>query len=132
MTSETLLLRQVNPAFIHDGQVSSQAFRPTTKDSSLLSVYDSDLISPAASWKHYTEKLGLSSIGALAVSVDNCKALNLTARPDPQQFPEHAVIDFSGCSRSQTASKAKSLKQVAESRGWQFQFDLEPQPSSVA
>ena len=46
MTGTTLLLRQIHPSFVQDGRVTSQAFRPTPKDESLLSVYDGDQITP--------------------------------------------------------------------------------------
>jgi hypothetical protein len=38
MTPETLLLRQIHPSFVQAGRVTSQAFRPTPKDGSLLSI----------------------------------------------------------------------------------------------
>src|SRR4051812_45422248 len=89
MTDATLLLRQVHPAFVQSGRVSSQAFRPTPKDQSLLSAYDGDMIPARASWTHYTVELGLSSAGTLAVTVQECMIESLAVRPDPDPFPEH-------------------------------------------
>jgi len=40
VNDSTLLHRQVNPAFVQSGRVTSQAFKPTPKDQGLLSVYD--------------------------------------------------------------------------------------------
>jgi hypothetical protein len=54
MTGATFLLRQVHPSFVQAGRVTSQAFRPTPKDRSLLSVYDGDQITPEAAWIHFT------------------------------------------------------------------------------
>ena len=65
MTDDTLLLRQVNPAWIQDGRITSQVFRPTPKDSKRLSVYDGDQISAEDAWSHYVRELELESVGVL-------------------------------------------------------------------
>ena len=67
MTCETLLLRQVNPHWIREGRVTSQAFTPTKKDQKKLSVYDGDLITAKNSYLHYTQQLRLASAGVLAL-----------------------------------------------------------------
>lgn len=85
-----------------------------------MSVYDGELISAANAWAHYTTMLGLSSYGVMAVTLQDCDKLGLAVRSDPQPFPEHAVIDFVGLTENQIKSKAKHLKAVAESHGWQF------------
>ncbi len=120
MTGATLLFRQVHPSFIRAGRVTSQAFRPTPKDRSLLSVYDGDMLTPEDSWRHYTVVLGLVSVGAMAISVEECSDEGLPSRPDPEPFPEHAVVDFTGLSESQIEKKSKKLKVAAETRGWQY------------
>jgi tRNA(Ile2) C34 agmatinyltransferase TiaS len=74
MTTQTLLLRQVNPSWVQAGRVTSQAFKPTQKDNKMLSVYDGDQIEPEASWRHYTEQLGHLSVGVLAVIVAECQS----------------------------------------------------------
>ena len=117
MTGATLLLRQVHPSFVQAGRVTSQVFRPTPKDESLLSVYDGDQISAEDSWTHFTNKQGFQSVGVLAVTVDECDAEGLFARSDPGPFPEHAVIDFTGLSENQIEKKGKKLKAKAEVRG---------------
>jgi hypothetical protein len=100
-------------------------FKPTPKDEERLSVYDGDLISAEDSWRHFTEELQFSSVGVLAVTVRECTLQGLQAEPDPQPFPEHAVIRFDGCQKSQIAKKAKHLKQYAEKRGWQYRAESE-------
>jgi hypothetical protein len=55
------------------------------------------------------------------VTVDECTAEGLTARPDPEPFPEHAVIDFTGLTDNQVEKKGKKLKAKAEARGWLYQ-----------
>ena len=124
MTGATLLLRQIHPSWIQAGRVTSQAFRPTPKDESLLSVYDGDLIEPDASWSHFTTALKRASAGTLGVTVDECAAEDLSARPDPQPFPEHAVIDFTEFTDGQCEKKGKKLKVKADSRGWLFSAQI--------
>jgi len=121
MTGATLLLRQVHPSFIQAGRVTSQAFRPTPKDRSLLSVYDGDQITAEASWTHFTGQDGCTSAGVLGMTVGECAAEGLPARPDPEPFPEHAVIDFTGLTDNQIEKKGKKLKAKAEARGWLYQ-----------
>src|SRR3990172_10319534 len=101
MTPDTLLLRQVNPSWIQQGHISSQVFRPTSKDNKKLSVYDGDQISPEKSWEHYTKTLGYASAGVVAVSLTQCNGHGLRVRSDPHPFPEHVIIDFIGLSENQ-------------------------------
>lgn len=123
MTDDTMLLRQVHPSWVQQGRVTSQAFRPTPKDKHLLSVYDGDRITAADSWTHFCGTLGFQSVGVMAVTVAECSTLELPARPDPEPFPEHAVIDFSGLAENQIEKKGKRLKAKAEGRGWLHQAD---------
>ncbi len=120
MTANTLLFRQIHPSFVQNGRVTSQPFRPTPKDESLLSVYDGDLISPEKSWLHFTTKLMQQSVGTMAVSVAECAAENLPSRPDPDTFPEHAAIDFSGLTDKECRTKSKKLQAKALERGWLY------------
>lgn len=121
MTSETLLLRQIHPSFVQDGFVTSQAFRPTPKDESKLSVYDGDMIGPEDAWEHFTTQLGCRSIGTMALSVAECQQENLPALSDPEPFPEHAIIDFSGLTEKICRTKSKQLQAKVVSRGWLYQ-----------
>jgi hypothetical protein len=119
MQAATLLHRQVNPKFcMDDGHIMSVAFRPFPRDVGLLSVYDGSQISAEASFKHYTAKLDFASAGVWAVSVAECAEVELPARTDAKpDFPEHAVIDFTGLERKQVEAKAKLLAEKAETRG---------------
>ena len=120
MNDDTLLHRQVSPGWIRNGEISSQTFRPTRKDAGLLSVYDGDQITAQGAWQHFTNALGFASAGVVAVSVTECQGQQLPVRPDPEPFPEHVVIDFTGLSRSQVERKADRLKMAATARGWLF------------
>ncbi len=120
MNDATLLLRQIHPAFVQGGRVSSQAFRPTPKDEQRLSVYDGDQIEPQPAYEHYTTTLGLRSVGVMGVSIGECEALQLPVHPDPKPFPEHVVIDFSAFSKNATEKKAKLLRAKAVARNWLY------------
>lgn len=120
MQDSTHLLRQINPSFIQDGKITSQAFSPTPKDDKKLSCYDGDLIDPPMAYDHFSESLGLRSVGVVSVTVGECSSTGLTASPDPEPYPEHSIIDFDGNSPNDIRRKAKSLRSIAEQRGWLF------------
>jgi hypothetical protein len=117
MTDNTVLLRQVNPGFVQNGEVTSQVFRPTPKDESQLSTYDGDQITAEAAWIDFTDK-GHASVGVQGVTVAECKAQALGVKPDPAAFAEHVLIDFSGCTKGEIEKKSKILKNKAADRGW--------------
>ena len=121
MNECTLLLRQIHPHWIQSNKVTSQAFKPTSKDNKQLSVYDGNQITAEASWQHYTETLECQSAGVMAVNVKECQSLALPVKPDPSLYPQHVLVEFVDCSRSEIATKAKRLKQYAEARGWQYE-----------
>lgn len=118
MTETTLLLRQINPSFIQQGRVTSQAFRPTPKDRQKLSVYDGDMISAARAWVHFTQTQRLQSVGVLGVTVQECRNEELEVRSSPEHFAEHAEIDFLELTPNQCEKKGKRLRSAAEARGW--------------
>lgn len=124
MTDETLLLRQINPSFVQEDKVSSQAFRPTPKDRRKLSVYDGDLITAERAWAHFTSQ-GFRSAGVLAVAVAECPREQLVVRSSPEHFPEHAEIDFQDFTLNECKRIAERLRDAAKLRGWRFQ--IEPQ-----
>jgi hypothetical protein len=126
MTGTTLLLRQIHPSFVQAGFVTSQAFRPTPKDESKLSVYDGDQIFPEQSWIHYTQNLGLAAAGTMAVTVADCSTEGLSVRADPEPFAEHVVIEFEGLTDGQCRSKSKKLQAKAQDRGWLYQSPPAP------
>ena len=120
MNDETLLHRQVNPTWIKFGMVTSQLFKPTTKDKKFVSVYDGDQITAKDSHIHYTKILLLPSVGVMAVTIEDCVNFQLEVQLNPAPFPEHVEIDFSKFTNSQIDSRAKKLRAAAVSRGWQY------------
>jgi hypothetical protein len=121
MTESTLLLRQIHPSFVQAGFPTSQAFRPTPKDESRLSVYDGDLIAVADAFIHFTNHLNLKSVGIMGLTVKQCVDCGVSAHSDPTPFPEHAVIDFSGLNDTRCRTISKRLQGLARERGWLHQ-----------
>ena len=118
MNDQSLLFRQVHPAFFPDGAVSSQAFFPFPKDNGKLSVYDGDQTSAEASYNHYTVNLRLESIGGWAVSCEEVVSAGLTYQPHPVVGnPAHAEVDFGNRAEKECRKLAKRLKKLAVDRG---------------
>ncbi len=118
MTDKTVLLRQVHPAFVPAGQMTSQAFMPFPKDDEKLSVYDGDQIGAAESYRHYTETLNNESDGVWGVTCAEVSGIELTSQADPlPESPAHALIDFSGKPSGVCRKLAKKLKAFAVARG---------------
>lgn len=117
---DELLFRQVNPAFIHKGRVSSQAFIPTKKDEGLLSTSRESLTTPETAYNLYVEELGLASAGVWGVTVGECEDQQLTSYADPVagsvDDPAHCVVDFRNDSRRQARKKGSVLARVAQAR----------------
>ena len=127
MKLTTLLLRQVHPSFVDRGRITSQVFKPTTKDNDKLSVDDGDNTTAEAAFRNYTECRNRQSVGVVAVTLDECDKLKLPVNPDPLKCdPSHTVIDFSGLSRNKQEAKAKILKNYADVRGWQYRRQMDP------
>ena len=118
MNDATLLLRQVHPSFVQNGFVTSQAFRPFPEDKGLLSTYDGDMIDAESSWAHFT--IALRAVGTMGILVSECTSEELLARPDPEPFPSHAVVDFNAHSDKKRESKGKKLRDRAAIRGWLY------------
>lgn len=123
MNDQTLLYRQVHPSWVQQGRVTSQAFRPTPKDENKLSLYDGDKVTAEKSWHHFTTVLSLTSAGVLAISMSDCKSVNLSPTPDPIPFPEHVILDFGALNNNGIAKVSKTLRNFADKRGWQFRSE---------
>lgn len=120
MTPDTLLLRQIHPSFVHDGRVTSQAFRPTPKDECHLSVDNGDRVGAEAAWRRFTGDAACQSAGVQAVSQAECEAQSLTVIEDGKPHSEHCSIDFTAIERKDIERKAKLLREQAAKRGWLY------------
>jgi hypothetical protein len=118
---EQTLHRQVHPSWVQDGRITSQAFSPTPKDAGLLSVYDGKQIAAEPSFIHYTTVQKLAAVGTVSVTVGETAAVGMPWRLDPEPFPEHAVIDFTGLpTAGKIKAKAQALAERARQRGWTY------------
>lgn len=123
MNDKTQIYRQIHPNFVSEGRASSRAFRPSSKDPYRLSVYDGDQITAEAAWLHYTTKLQSKSSGVMAVTVNECKRMNLCVVPDRTPYKEHAFIDFGNYTKNQIRKMSKQLRAIAQARDWLFFVD---------
>ncbi len=121
MNGETLLLRQIHPNFVQNGRVTSQAFRPSPKDESQLSVDNGNMVTPEASWKRFSAQPENSSAGVMAISHDECVDCKLSVIEDGIPYPEHCYLDFSPIGRNESDRIGKKLASAAQLRGWLFE-----------
>lgn len=121
MDPDTLLLRQVHPAFVQSERITSQVFYPTEKDNNRLSTYSSEKFSAPDAFNHYTSELKLEAAGVVAVSCDECDTEELPYVEDNDPFDGHCYIDYNGLSNNKKKTKSKILKRRAEDRGWLYQ-----------
>jgi hypothetical protein len=121
MTGETLLLRQIHPNFVQNGRVTSQAFRPSPKDESQLSVDNGDMVTPEASWNRFSAQPENSSAGVMAISHSECSNCHVDVIEDGVPYPEHCYLDYSPFGRKESDRKGKKLAVAAHSRGWLFE-----------
>ncbi|MDF7759045.1 hypothetical protein PU683_05805 [Kosakonia cowanii] len=118
MKSDDLIFRQINSSFVQNGRVTSQAFRPTPKDEKKLSAYDGSMISAEKAFEHYTTTLELNSVGVMGLTQEECSGNGLPVVPDPEPFPEHVLLDFTPYENGPITRMSKTLKAIAEARGW--------------
>ena len=121
-----LIYRQVHHDQIDETRrVMSGAFNPFVtggqegKRSRVLSGYDGGQVTAAEAHLHYTECLGLSSIGVLAISEEECAELGIEVDHDGLGFPAHVSLRFPMVSRGATRRLARDLVELAMARGWQ-------------
>ena len=116
MNSETLLYRVVHAAFVQEGTITSQVFRPSTTDGELVSVLNGDQITPQDALERLAHNYPIA--GVVAVSVAECLNLQLPVWQRDGFSPDHSVIDFAGLSGNQVRRRAHLLKEFANARGW--------------
>jgi hypothetical protein len=115
---QEILWRQIHPGFLHDGEVSSQAFRPTPKDDGKVSMRRQAFGAGRAYVDH--QRLGFRTAGTWGVSVGEVMHTQARAVDDasaPGRPEAHAYIDYRHLNRRQTEATAKLLKVAAIARG---------------
>ena len=124
---DELIWRNVNPNWIDNGELSSQAFRPTPKDLKQLSGAREREVSAEDHFEEFTEKLELESSGVWAISAGEAKDAALRcifdaeadSAPDPCPVG-HTYIDYRGHGNSKIRKIGSSLRDLAEVRGCKF------------
>lgn len=97
---------------------TSQAFMPIPKDKGRPSVYDGDQSSAAESYKHYTAVLGNAADSVWGLTYAEVTEAGLTSASAPlEDFPSHALIDFTAQPEKSLRKLAKKLKVFAVARG---------------
>lgn len=112
-----VLYRQVHPNFVHEGKLTSLAFRPNSGDSGKMSCDRSSLVTAKASFDHYVYVKKRKSEGVWGVSVQECADQKLTCYPDPvEENDAHSTIDFNGVEEKNWERVSKKLKSFAIGR----------------
>ncbi len=128
LAADELVHRQVNPNFVKDGRITSEALQPTKKDKGLLSVNRGSMCSAEEAHRAFTAR-GWSSWGTLTLAVSEVVAVQLTAleapldvADDPEDLFDdvtHAVVDYRSLNdnRKQIEKRARTLRDQAVKRG---------------
>ena len=127
LAMDGLVFRQVHRDQIDEtNRVMSGTFNPLVtggqegKRLRVLSAYDGGLVSAEDAYRHYTQELGLSSVGVMALSVQECMEMGIEVDYDGSGFPAHVSLRFPRLSRRATMLLAKDLIDLALARGWQY------------
>lgn len=124
---EEILWRQVNPAFVHGGTITSQAFRPTPTDKGRLSVSRSSVETAEDAYKFFTQILRRSSAGSWSVSFSEVQGAGSRAifdaeavtAPPPPCSPGHSSVDYRPFGSSAIKRIGAELALKADKRGRQ-------------
>lgn len=82
------------------------------------------MVSAESAWRHYSDKLGLKSVGVMAVTEAECISEDLSVTPDPKpDHGAHVLLGFGGLTRSAIRKAAGSLANAANARGWCYRPD---------
>ncbi len=126
-----IVFRQIHPNCMHDGEPSSDRFRPSEKDANMLSVDRSALVSAEQSHTLYTAN-GNASAAVFGLSVAEFAGDSVTCFENPVEAtpatvanPAHALADYSAHTLKQQKLIAKKLKRAAVARG-----QLHPPPDN--
>jgi hypothetical protein len=118
-----IMLRQIHPKFLENGEPASDRFRPSERDANMLSVDRSSIVTAAQSHNNYT-KAGLSSAAVFGLSVAEFRVETIDCLEDPiagdattPTNPAHALADYSPHTSKKQKLIAKRLKRAAVARG---------------
>lgn len=126
--SEELLWRQVNPQFLHNGQVTSQAFRPSPEDQGLLSTSRQYKQTAHGAFEFHVNVRRYESAGTWALSIGEVRSAGLRAIDDGESDtgppapcpPGHTSIDFRPFGKSAIRKKSAGMSFHANLRGCMY------------
>ena len=113
-----LLFRQVHPAWAKPGRpLSVEAFNPSTAQNRKASVDNGNSVSARDAYQHH-RSAGLSTQGAVAVTVGEANRVNLSVVAQPVwNWPHRAVLDFNALpSKAARRKAARFLTEAAMRR----------------
>lgn len=117
------LFRHVHPNHCDEGNPTSQAFVPTSKDGGKLSVDRSEMTTAEKSLRLFRRNGGAAD-SVYALTVGEFRELEIPCVGNPTQGnggrlpnPAHAYADFRKHRRNVRRTKAKRLKEMAIARG---------------
>ncbi|MFB7619822.1 hypothetical protein [Kitasatospora sp. NPDC056181] len=124
--SSELLWRQIHPAFLDGGKMSSQAFTPSDKDDGELSVNRQSIVGANDAFRYFTEVQCFQSTAVYAVSAEEVAAKGLrtvddsTSDPENAPSPGHAYVDFKAVAAGKRRKRIGGLlRDQAVARGQQ-------------
>lgn len=116
---DEMLFRQVHPTQFPDGQISSEAFKPSVRDKDMLSTLR-EHVGPEEAYRRWTEDKGFKSVGTYAVTVEEVTNEELRAIDDAAEMgePDHASIDFTQIDgKGKKKQAGRMLRDAAAARG---------------
>lgn len=123
---EEVLFRQIHPNSLHDGEPSSDRFRPSAMDANMLSTDRSSLTSAEGAHALFTSTGRQSgavygvSVGEFRAEEIDCVEDSIKDHPELPDNPAHALADFSPHAEKKQKLIAKRLKSAAIARGCLF------------
>lgn len=124
--ADELIWRNVHPSWIDSGKVTSQAFRPTPKDTGKLSGARQEKVTADKHFHEFTTELNLVSTGIWAISVGEAQREHVRCVYDaesdskPNPCPTgHTYLDYRVHTGGKIRKIASALRDRAEERGCQ-------------
>lgn len=119
-----MMLRQIHPSCLHDGNPASDQFTPREQDAGKMSIDRGALVSASIAHARYVASGQRKSAAVYGLTVGEFAAENIVCLPDPQpadeqepKNPAHALADFNAHPDNKRKTVGKRLKRLAVARG---------------
>ena len=114
MRPDTTLYRQIPNPWIKNGTITTQAFKPTTKDENKLSLAHGGMITAQESMDRH-RKDGFKSDGVASLLVAEFQEVDIEPVLDGKPYRDHVSAPFDpNWPRKTVENKAKALKAKAK------------------